>query len=212
MSKLKEYINQNPSIDPLQFLSDERLNKLKQVIANRTPTLTVVLENVNDQHNLSAVARSCDAVGILEICLVYHGEQEARTLDKTSSASANKWIDVKYFSSIDSCYEYLRKKGFKIFTTQLSKQSLNLFGMDLTRSIAFVFGNEHAGVSDEAVNKADGNFLIPQIGMIQSLNISVAAAVCLYEAFRQRLAAGIYDNPQLNPEESQKLLEDWAKR
>jgi tRNA (guanosine-2'-O-)-methyltransferase len=134
----------------------------------------------------------------MDVHLVYHSGQSFPELGEKSSASARKWVLTHKHSSIDECYEYLRKEGKKILTTGMSNEARSLYAIDFTEPIAIVFGNEHAGVSEEAILKADGNMLIPQVGMIQSLNISVACAVTLYEAFRQRSINGMYDSIQMD--------------
>ena len=197
--------------DFTNFRTDKRIKRLREVIEKRQPTLSIVLENINDPHNLSAVVRSCDAVGIMEVCLVYYGEQPFPELGKSSSASAKKWVGIRKFGSVKECYTALRKENKKIYTTQMSSEAKSLYELNLTEPVALVFGNEHDGVSAEACKLADGNFLVPQVGMIQSLNISVACAVSLYEAFRQRLAAGFYDKPQLAEKEIDVYLKKWAK-
>ncbi len=194
------------------FATPERTEKLRRVLERKQPTLSVVLENVHDPHNVSAVLRSCDAVGIVEVFLVYYGGQKFPHLGERSSASARKWIDCQHYTSIHDCYAALRERGFTILTTQMSRTSRSLYTLDLTQPTALVFGNEHSGVSDEAVECADGNFLIPQVGMIQSLNISVACAVSVFEAFRQRMEQGMYDKPQFPPEEMVARLRDWQLR
>jgi tRNA (guanosine-2'-O-)-methyltransferase len=199
-------------IDYSQFLTDERYNKLKNVLEKRQTSLTVVLENIADPHNLSACLRSCDAVGILNVNLVYDGNQSFPKLGEKSSASAKKWIALKRFRSIQECYDELRKEGKKIYTTHLGKDSSSLYDLKLYEPVALVFGNEHDGVSETASELSDGNFIIPQVGMIQSLNISVACAVSVYEAFRQRLINGMYDRPELNPEELFNKMNEWSKR
>lgn len=186
-----------------------RIEKLARVLQKRTKDLTVVAENIADPHNLSAMLRSCDAVGIMKIHLVYSGKQKFPTLGENSSASARKWVESEKHTDIANCYASLRAEGFKIYTTHLSKEAISLYDLDLTQKVALVFGNEHEGVSEEAVDLADGNFIIPQIGMIQSLNISVACAVSVYEAFRQRNNAGLYDNPEFSAEEYNQQLEKW---
>lgn len=197
---------------PLEFLGTERrIEKFSNVIGKRQKSLTIIAENVNDPHNLSAVIRSCDAVGILEVCLVYHGGQ-AMPLYESSSASAKKWVETKYFDNVKDCFDYVRSSGKKIYTTHMSSNAVSLYDLDLANPIALVFGNEHAGVSQEALELADGNFLIPQVGMIQSLNISVACAVSIYEAFRQRLAKGLYDNSELSPQEQSAKLQQWLRK
>lgn len=199
-------------IDHTQFLTDRRLEKIRTVLSNRQPDLTLVLENINDPHNLSACLRSCDAVGIMDVCLVYYGKQQMPKLSRTSSASAKKWVDTRLFYSIEACYQALRNEGKKIYTTHMSKDSVSLYSLKLNEPCALVFGNEHEGVSDTAHTLADGNFLIPQVGMIQSLNISVACAVSLYEAFRQRSEAGMYIKQLLSEDRMESLVKDWAAK
>lgn len=160
-----------------------------------------------------AVLRTCDAVGVLEVHVIdsIAAKWDPR-VGKNSSSGAKKWIHVNRYSDVDSCYEVLRKEGKQILTTQISDDSKNLYSLDLTGRIALVFGNEHSGVTEEAVAKADGNFIIPQAGLIKSLNISVACAVTLFEAHRQRDAKGLYDEMSLSPEAYELLLEDWLSR
>jgi tRNA (guanosine-2'-O-)-methyltransferase len=190
-------MNEKPQGTALDFLSDYRSEKIYACVSRRQPTLSIVLENVHDPHNVSAVLRSCDAVGVIDVHLVYHSGQFFPELGEKSSASARKWVLTHKHSSIDECYDYLRKEGKKILTTGMSNEARSLYAIDFTEPIAIVFGNEHTGVSEEAILKADGNMLIPQVGMIQSLNISVACAVTLYEAFRQRSLKGMFDSIQM---------------
>jgi len=191
-------MNEKPQGTALDFLSDDRSEKIYACVSRRQPSLSIVLENVHDPHNVSAVLRSCDAVGVMDVHLVYHSGQSFPELGEKSSASARKWVLTHKHSSIDECYDCLRKEGKKILTTGMSNEARSLYAIDFTEPIAIVFGNEHAGVSEEAILKADGNMLIPQVGMIQSLNISVACAVTLYEAFRQRSINGMYDSIQMD--------------
>jgi tRNA (guanosine-2'-O-)-methyltransferase len=192
-------------------ISERRAGKFHRVIASRQPDLTVVLENIHDPHNVSAILRSCDAVGVLRVELLYTVEKFPR-LGKKSSSSASKWLDRRNHTSVGECYETLRNEGFRVYATKLDGAALSLHDLDLARPAALVFGNEHRGVSDEAAAQADGNFYIPMVGMIQSLNVSVAAAVALYEAFRQRLIAGKYAGPALAGAEAARLYDDWAGR
>jgi tRNA (guanosine-2'-O-)-methyltransferase len=194
------------------MITPERQQKIRKALASKQPTLTVVLENICDPHNVSAVLRSCDAVGIVDICLLYHSGEEFPRMGKKASASALKWIDRRHFRSIQECYQVLRSEGRKIYTTHLEETATSLYELDLKQPVALVFGNEHSGVSEEAVQLADGNFVIPQAGMINSLNISVACAVTLYEAFRQRRQAGMYDTPQYTEGQLQEKFEEWCAR
>lgn len=195
-----------------EFRTDERKAKMRNVLSKRQTTLTIVLENIHDPHNVSAVIRSCDAVGILEVNLIYYGGQIFPELHERSSASARKWVELKRYDSVKDCYDSLRTEGKKIFTTNMTSEAVSLYDLDLTQPIALVFGNEHSGVSEEATKLADGNFLIPQFGVIQSLNISVACAVTLFEACRQRIKCGLYNSSQM-PEEILKLKEiEWLSK
>jgi tRNA (guanosine-2'-O-)-methyltransferase len=197
-------------------MTGRRREKIERVIAARRPDLTVVMEDIHDPHNVSAMLRSADAVGVLRVHLVYSKDQFPK-LGKKSSASATKWVKRTKHASIRECYDALRAGGFTVCATHLGKRSAPLHGLDLTKKVALVFGNEHRGVSDEAAELADVNFQIPMVGMIESLNVSVACAVTLYEAFRQRLAAG---GRRLSPAEKLQLAElseewlaeRWSKR
>ena len=195
-----------------QFRSDNRIKRIRQVLERRQPDFSLILENINDPHNLSAVIRSCDSVGIYEVCLLYHSGQKMPQLSFTSSSSAIKWINFHIFNNMHQCIDYLHSQGKKIFTTKLDSNAISLYEMDFRQSIALAFGNEHSGISDELFAQSDGNFIIPQVGMIQSLNISVAAAVSLYEGYRQRQAAGYYNTPRLNQNEIEQQLSKWSAK
>lgn len=182
-----------------------------EVLEHRQPDLTVVLEDVHDPHNISAVLRSCDAVGIPVVHLVYILE-ERPSLSRLSSASAVKWLDVRHHPDIDTAYAELRQQGFTIYATHFDANAGDLFDLDLTGPIALVFGNEQRGVSEEACRKADGGLVIPMMGMVRSLNISVACAVSLYEVLRQRRASGGYCRPKLPPDQIDAQMRDWLAR
>ena len=191
--------------------SPRRQSRLQEVLRHRQPDLTIVIENIHDPHNVSAMLRSCDAAGVKEVQLVYTNEPFPK-IGKKSSASAGKWIEMRKFSSIEKCFDQLRKEGFNIFATHLGNESLSLYELDLAEKVALVFGNEHRGVSEEAATLADGNFQIPMFGMIQSLNVSVACAVTLFEAARQRIEAGHYRQPKFSEQELQRMLSEWEKK
>lgn len=190
-------------------MTPERQQKIEAVLSKKQNNLTVVLENVFDPHNISAVMRTCDAIGVQEIYVLNTKIPRHKKWGARSSSSAAKWLTVYQFENAEECFAGLRKKYSKILTTHLSSDAVNLYDIDFTESIALVFGNEHSGVSEEIRMLADGNFIIPQAGMIRSLNISVACAVTLYEAYRQKSLAGHYDKPKLNGEVLQELMEKW---
>lgn len=177
---------------------EKRLNRFQEVIAKRQLDLTVVLENVHDPHNVGAVIRSCEAVGIYDLYLLYTEERIDTSLfpiGKSASRGVAKWMKVKLFHDLDECFTELKSRYDQILGTHLSESSESLYELDLCQSTALVFGNEHDGLSDAALAECSGNFLIPQHGMVQSLNISVACAVSVFEASRQRGAAGQYARP-----------------
>ncbi len=192
-------------------MTEQRRGKILRVLRQRQPTLTLVMEDIHDPHNVSAILRSADAAGVMEIQLVYVNETFPK-LGKKSSASAVKWIAKRKFKSMKECCDTLHTEGWKIYATRLEDRSESLFDVDLSGKTALIFGNEHRGVSAQAVKYADGLLRIPMMGMIQSLNVSVACAVCLYEALRQRLKKGMYENPSLPPDELRRLFEEWTLR
>lgn len=188
-------------------MTTARHERLNQVAAHRQFDLTVVLENVWDPHNVAAILRSCDAVGVQEIHLVYTAEKFPR-IGAKAAAGVKKWLTLVRHPTIVACYRELRRTGFTIYASDLSADSTHLYSLNLRRPIALVFGNEHRGVSDRARELADGTFHIPMAGFAQSLNVSVAAAVALYEAFRQRQGR----RPRSGQSQQMALLRRWLKR
>ena len=191
-------------------MTPERRQRLISVLNKRQQDITVVLENVFDPHNISAVMRTCDAIGVQDIYVLNTKIPPHKKWGEKSSSSAAKWLTVHQFDNAKECFSSLRNRYSTILTTHLSSDAVSLHELDLTKSIALVFGNEHSGVSEEIRNMADGNFIIPQVGIIQSLNISVACAVTLYEAFRQKTLAGHYENRKLAGVEFNDLLDEWG--
>lgn len=176
-------------------LTPERLNRIKQVVSRRQVGLTVLLENVHDPHNISAVMRSCDAVGIHEIFVLYTEPQlteDRLVLGKRSSAGARKWVDIHYFRDREACFEAIRESYPTILSAMLAPNARKLWDLDLNEPTALLFGNERDGVSEASLRLSNGAFYIPMAGMAQSLNISVACAVTLFEAYRQRDLSGKY--------------------
>jgi len=191
-------------------MTPERRQRLLSVLHKRQPNLTVVMENVQDPHNISAVMRTCDAVGIQSIYILTTRIPLHKKWGAKSSSSASKWLTIHQFDDVNKCVEALRNNYKKIFTTHLGVNSVSLYDIDFTESVALVFGNEHEGVSDELNAHADGNFIIPQMGIIQSLNISVACAVSIYEAFRQKQLAGHYKEPALSKDTINSYMQQWG--
>jgi tRNA (guanosine-2'-O-)-methyltransferase len=195
-------------------MNQTREEKIRRVIRESQPDLTVILENIFDPLNISAVLRSCDAVGIREVFVVYtkaYLDKRGLVLGKRTSGGTFKWIDVYLFEDLHECFARVRERYGRILATHLGAESKDLYSLDLSQPTALLFGNEDEGVSAEALALADGNFTIPQAGFAESLNISVACAVTLYEARRQRAAQGFYsDHPKFSPEQQDQLFQRWS--
>jgi len=188
-----------------------RRQRIREVLSRRQPDLTVIAEHVHKPHNLSAVLRSCDAVGIGTVHAV-NPTGGVPTYSATS-ASAEKWVEVLVHGDIAGAVASVRRWGARVYAAHLSATAVDYREVDYTVPCALLLGNEKDGVSPEAAALADAHVVIPMLGMVQSLNVSVAAAVILFEAQRQRLAAGMYDAPRLPPEELAAVEARWlAKR
>jgi tRNA (guanosine-2'-O-)-methyltransferase len=191
--------------------SERRLARFEFVLRHRQPDLTVVMENIHDPHNVSAMLRSCDAAGVWEAQLLYNTDAFPK-IGKKSSASAGKWVGRRKFGTVDECYAKLRSEGFRIVATRLDEQAQSIYDVDLTQKVAIVFGNEHRGVSDDAALAADGLIQIPMFGMIQSLNVSVACAITLYEALRQRISKSGYGTSKFPKAKFEELIDEWKRK
>ena len=197
-------------------MTPEREAKFKWVIAKRQSNLAVVLENVHDPHNVGAVLRTCDSVGVSEIFVLYTEPQlnfERLELGKRSSSGARRWVDVHFYTDLELCFAHIQQKYEYIFSTHLEENAKPLHELDLSQSVALLFGNEKDGLSQKALSYSNGNFIIPQVGMVESLNISVACAVTLYEAYRQRKTKGFYDeHPVMGEVEQDALFKEFTRR
>ena len=197
-------------------MNPKRAETIERVLKKRQGNITVLMENVIDQHNIGAVLRSCDSIGVHEI-FVLNNEEGLKgdfiTIGKRTSSGSRKWLNVHYYNDTEACFEHIRKHYSKIYTTKLSSDAKSLYDLDLTDSVALVFGNEQYGITPESLALADQNFIIPQVGMTQSLNISVACAVTLYEAYRQRLRKGFYEeNNPMTEEMRNDLRTEYHRR
>ena len=188
-------------------MTPERLQRIRTVLDRRQPDLTVLMDNVHKPHNFSAIVRSCDAVGIHEV----HGVWPSSTLRPRNHASggSGKWVTVRTHKCLDKALGALHAQGFTICAAHLSGHALDFREVDYTRPTAIVLGAELQGLSDNSLRLADKHMLIPMEGMVQSLNVSVAAAVVLFEAQRQRREAGLYDQPRLDASVYARTLFEW---
>ncbi|GAB4494122.1 MAG: tRNA (guanosine(18)-2'-O)-methyltransferase TrmH [Saprospiraceae bacterium] len=196
-------------------MNPSREQKLRSVIRQSQPDLTVVLENIFDPLNISAVLRSCDAVGVREVFVVYtkqYLDKRGLVLGKRTSGGTFKWIDVYFFEDLKECFRRVKERYGRILATLPPQEGVpSLYSLDLSQPTALLFGNEDEGVSAEGLALSDGSFTIPQSGFAESLNISVACAVTLFEAKRQRAEKGFYDkNPRLTAEQQEQLFERWT--
>ena len=192
-------------------ISSRRRAKLEKVLAWRQKDLTLVLANIHDPHNVSAIYRSADAFGVAALHL-YYTDTPFPALGRKSSASARKWVDSVRHTDIRELYAALKADGHQILATSCTPEARPLGDYDFPRPTAVIMGNEHSGVTEELSAIADGEVYIPMYGMIQSFNVSVAAAIILAEASRQRVAAGMYDKPTYSDEEYQQRLARWIEK
>jgi len=194
-------------------ISRNRLKKFTEVAQNRQAGLALVLEDIHDPHNAAAILRTCDGLGIQDVYVIF--EQEAfyniKKIGKVSSSSANKWLTFHHFRSTKECFKELRKMGYTIALTILDNQAEDASRSDLTeKKLALVVGNEHRGVSPDAIRLADRKLYLPMQGFVQSFNVSVTAALFMYEIVRQRRASP--STYRLSKKEAAKLLADFKKR
>lgn len=183
------------------------------VVGARQRGVMLVLEDIHDPHNVAAILRTCDAFGVEEVALVYEKEKyvNPKRVGKSSSSSANKWLDFTVYRSSAACIAAVKKAGYTIVATALSDQSVPIERVDFTAEpIAIVVGNEHRGVSQAMRQVSDVAVQIPMRGMVQSLNVSVTAAICLFELTRQRTASG--KDFSLPARKQKRLVKDFLER
>lgn len=187
----------------------QRIKKLRAVLERRQDDVEVVLDNIHDAHNASAILRSCDGFGIGAVGLLYTDHPFPKLSAAVSGFSA-KWISIEKFHDAESCVAALHARGRRVYATALSPDSRSYLDVDWTDSAAIVLGNEHRGCTEELLALADERIQIPMHGMAHSFNVSVAAAIVLGELHRQRLDAGMY-RPSWT-DEKERLYRVWLKR
>lgn len=193
------------------FRTERRQQKMASVLAQRQDDLTLVLANIHDPHNVSAIYRSCDAFGVSSVRL-YYTTTAFPVLGGKTSASARKWVESRRFRDCDALKEDLKNQNCQILATSFSEKAKPLRDYNFLRPTAIIMGNEHAGVDAELLAIADGELYIPMHGMIQSFNVSVAAAIILAEAARQREEAGFYASSRIEPDEFERRLAQWLEK
>lgn len=185
-------------------MTPERLERINKMLDQRQPDLTVCMEGVHKRHNLAAVVRTADAIGISDVHAIWKSEEmEVRG---GSAAGSQNWIDVHNYNKTADAICELKKQGMQVLVTNLSDTAVDFHEIDYTKPTAIILGQEKFGASDIALDMADQHIVIPMVGMVQSLNVSVACSVVLYEAQRQRQLAGMYDTPRISEQRRQRFL------
>lgn len=185
-------------------MSPERFERINNMLANRQPDLTVCLEMVHKSHNLAAIVRTADAVGVNQIHTIWPAK--SMRLSAHTATGSQKWVDVNIHQNITDAVSQLKKGGMQIVVTNLSSSAKDYREIDYTKPTAILMGQEKYGISKEAIEAADHQVIVPMSGMAQSLNVSVATAVILYEAQRQRLEANMYGTCKIDDATCQKVL------
>lgn len=191
--------------------TEQRARRIMEVLGKRQNDLTLVINNIHDPHNVSAILRSCDAFGIPRVHLLYTSNVFPE-LGKKSSASAKKWVERINHSSPSELVMVLRQQRFNPVRTGFSTKAVPVHEWDFTRHTAVILGNEHDGVEEDLRAEVEHELYIPMQGMVQSLNVSVAAAIILYEAFRQRNEAGFYSRPSFSPQKLEAYFDKWIQK
>ncbi|MDN5848433.1 MAG: tRNA (guanosine(18)-2'-O)-methyltransferase TrmH [Nitrococcus sp.] len=190
-------------------MTAKRVARMRAVLARRQPDLRVLLDQVNKPHNLAAILRTCDAVGVLQAHTVWpHGTP---AVHRHCSAGVGKWVNLVAHSDVRSAVGALRTEGLRVYAAHLGQNAVDYRHVDYTLPCAVLMGAELWGVSEDGVRLADELIAIPMLGLGASVNVSVAAAVILYEAQRQRLAQGMYDRPRLDAETRRRMLFEWLQ-
>lgn len=195
------------------MISEKRVNKMKEVVANRQRGLVVILEDIYDPHNAAAVLRSCEGFGVQDVYFIFEHQEEfnPRRIGKLSSGSANKWLDFHIYHATEECITELHNHGYTVYATTLDEKAKSLYETDFREEkIALLFGNEHSGISKKASQLSDSTMYIPMRGFVQSFNVSVTASIFLFEVTRQRIKNGNFQSPDVNARKQ--LLEDFLKR
>lgn len=180
-------------------MSPERLARITQMLNYRQPDLTVFLEQVHKPHNLAAIVRTADAVGVSDVHATW--EKKTTRISGSTATGSQNWVNVHSHETLEDAVKVLRAQGMQIIATNLSDSAIDFREVDYTRPTAILMGQEKHGISQEALALADQEVIIPMLGMCQSLNVSVASALILYEAQRQRKLAGMYNGECTLPED-----------
>ncbi len=189
-------------------MTPERFVKLKKILSQRQMDMTVVMDGVHKPHNFNAILRTCDAIGIYQAHFipVAGGYKPFANTAKGSQ----KYVVAKEHRCISEVVSLLRGQGMQILAAHLSDAAVDYRQIDYTQPTALVMGEELKGISNQTADLVDHHVIVPMKGMVESLNVSVACAVILYEAQRQRLAAGMYEQRSMDDELYWATLFEWS--
>jgi len=186
-------------------MTPERFARITSMLNRRQPDLTVFMEQVHMQHNLAAIVRTADAMGINNVHATW--DIDTTRISRNVASGSQKWVKLHSHETTQEAITVMREQGMQIIATNLSETAIDFREVDYTKPTAIVMGQEKFGISEEALALADQHVVIPMVGMCQSLNVSVASALIMYEAQRQREIAGMYDQTcRLSQEEQHKIL------
>lgn len=183
-----------------------RFHKIKTMLSKRQSDMAVIMENIQKGHNFSAIIRNCDASGVMNAWAVAHNHTAGREIQNGISKGAGKWMNMLEFDTTKEAIAHAKSLGMQTLVAHLSEDAIDYRTVDYTKPTAIIMGQEGWGISKETAEIADQHITIPMHGMTQSLNVSVATALILYEAERQRTIAGMYDKSSLTNEEFEKQL------
>jgi tRNA (guanosine-2'-O-)-methyltransferase len=190
--------------------TEARNERFKEILALRQNSISVLIENVEDPHNINAVLRTADSIGCKEIFVLNNRMPiHEKWSGFRSSSGANKWVMLHQYKDTESCVRDILKRYDAIIGTHLGAESTSLYNLDFSKKVVLAFGSEANGLTDELLAHCAQNYIIPQVGLSKSLNISVACAVSLYEAYRQKTALGHYESVQLSAEDQAEVVAFW---
>jgi len=190
-------------------MKPERYQKFRRVLEMRQPDLTVIADQLHKGRNMAAIRRTCDAMCVPEMhAIIPEGFKQKRFAGTTQGT--HKWVKLIKHRSLQSCTDLLKAKGMQLCVADLSAQSIDYREVDFTKPTAILMGAEVDGVSDQAKNAADVHFHVPMYGLVESLNVSVACALLLSEAIRQRKDKGMLSMPRYSEEEIKAMAFEWG--
>ena len=190
-------------------MSPERYQKFRRVLEKRQPDLTVIADQLHKGRNMAAIRRTCDAMGVPEMHAVLpQGFKQKRFAGTTQGT--HKWVNLVKHRSLPACIDQVRAQGMQVCVADLAEQSVDYRAVDFTKPTAILMGAEVTGVSEQALASADVHFNVPMLGLVESLNVSVACALILSEAIRQRQHAGMLDKPMYSEQQIKRIAFEWG--